>query len=86
MIRIFWDINIGLNEINSMLDDKAEKFEEKTESSIYRRLLMSCDWYTLLKLVSEKKLREILNDSMIRRLYPKDIQSRFVYARDVLSR
>lgn len=84
--RIFWDMNIGLAEIDRILSGAPESRGEKIENSIYRRLLLSCDWYTLLKLVPEKKLLQMLTTPVIQSLYPKDLQSRFSYARDVLSR
>ena len=84
MRRLYWDMNLEASEMNSLLDKDTEEFGNIQEVNFYCRLLTSCDWYTLLKLVSLKKIKRILNDTVIDRLYPKGIKSRFLYARKVL--
>jgi hypothetical protein len=54
--------------------------------NLYRRLLNTFDWYTLLKLIPEKHLKYALEDNVLSRLYPKDLSQRFKYARNILSR
>lgn len=69
-----------------LLNGEIEEGGDIDKISFYCRLLTTYDWYTLLKLVPDKKYKEILSDSVIGRLYPKKLRSRFLYAREVLSR
>ena len=84
--RIFWDEDIKFNELNEMIEKKLDETASLKEIQFYRRLLTSCDWYTLIKLVPPTKIKAILSDSIIERIYPKELKSRYRYARDVLSR
>lgn len=84
--RVYWDADADLDYLYSLLNEEKGALENKKEINFYCRLLLSCDWYTLLKLVPLEKIKIILSDTVINRLYPKDIKKRFLYAREVLSR
>ncbi len=85
--RIFWDLHINSNEISKMLDRPIEEITTNTlHINLYRRLLTSCDWYTLIKLIPLEKINEILSDLIIEGIYPKDIKRKYIYARKYLSR
>jgi len=72
--------------LDDLLVGDTENLSGVEEQNIYRRLLMSCDWYTLLKILPFAKIRTIISSPVIEELYPKDLRKRFLYARDVLSR
>ena len=85
-MRLHWDMNVELSEVHHLLEKDSEELEDINEINFYCRLLTSCDWYTLLKLMPSKKIKQILSDTVIDRLYPKDIKRRYLYARDILSK
>jgi len=84
--RIFWDLNIDPDKIRNMLNRPIEEVTSIRQINLYRRLLTSCDWYTLIKLFPLEKISIILSDSIIQRIYPKDIKRKYLYARQHLSR
>lgn len=84
--RIYWDTKVNPEDLLSLIDKNIDEIKDINELNFFSRLLSSCDWYTLLKLLSPEKIKLILNDKIINRLYPKDLKRRFIYARDVLSR
>ena len=86
MSRLFWDVDKAHVDLSKLLDETAEDIEDIEQQNIYRRLLVSCDWYTLLKLLPLPKIKAVLNSSVLDRLYPKDLKSRYMYARDILSK
>jgi hypothetical protein len=51
---------------------------------IFCRLLSTYDWYTLIKLIPKKLLREALTDDVLGRLYPKELKEKYKYAREIL--
>jgi hypothetical protein len=83
--RIFWDLYINPDEIHNMLNRPIEEVTSILQINLYRRLLTSCDWYTLIKLFPLEKLNVILSDSIIEGIYPKDIKRKYLYARKYLS-
>ena len=84
--RLYWDMDVNPADIYCLLNKEIEELENLDEINFYCRLLSSCDWYTLLKLVPLKNVEKILSDTVIDRLYPKDLKDRFLYAREILSR
>jgi hypothetical protein len=86
LLRLFWDVDPGGFKLDDLLAGDTEDLNSVEEQNIYRRLLMSCDWYTLMKILPLFKIRSILKSPVVEGLYPKDLRKRFFYARDVLSR
>ena len=84
--RLFWDVDRTHVDLDTLLYGNNELIADIERQNIYRRLLVSCDWYTLLKILPLSKIASILNSSVVDKLYPKDLKSRFIYARDVLSK
>ena len=83
--RLYWDMNIDTGLLYKILQEETPPSAHIDKTSFYCRLLTTYDWYTPLKLVPKKKLREMLSNQVINRLYPKELRKRFLYARDVLS-
>ena len=85
-MRLFWDMKTEPSELLNFLDNEDSYTKDPNALKFFRRLLVSCDWYTILKLISLEKLREILSDQMIESLFPADLKKRYLYVRKVLSR
>lgn len=84
--RLFWDMKIEPSELLNLLDNENIDTKDPNVLKFFRRLLISCDWYTILKLISLEKLRKMLSDQMIESLFPMDLKKRYFYVRKVLSR
>ena len=84
--RLFWDIEISQMDVDELLDEKFRTIENIESQQFFSRLLTSCNWYTLLKLMPPKKLRSILSNPILNKLFPKDLKEKYIYAREVLSR
>lgn len=84
--RLYWDLNIKPDVLYGALYERDFDTDDIDMTSIYTRLLQTYDWYTLLKLVPMDRLHELLNDSVINRLYPEELKKRFLYVREVLSK
>lgn len=81
---ISWDLKLDVGLLLQLLNGEIEDVEGIDRTSFYRRLLTTYDWYTLIKLVPPEKLRMMLDDSVLDRLFPKDLRDKFLYARTVL--
>jgi len=79
-------MDIKPNYIYDLLNNKTDENNDIEKQILYRKLLSTFDWYTLLKLVPKEILTEMLQDKIITKLYPKDITERYKYAREILSR
>jgi hypothetical protein len=84
--RIFWDMEVDEIDFNKLLTEKLNTIENIESQKFFSRLLTSCDWYTLLKLIPPTELKSILNSPALERLYPKDLKEKYLYVRGILSR
>ena len=73
-------------DVDKFLDEKFRTIEYFESQQFFSRLLTSCDWYTLLRLLPPEKINSVLSDSILSRLFPKDLKDKYIYARTVLSR
>ncbi len=84
MSRAFWDKNIDENQLVELINGKINAIPLFDKKNLYSRLLSTFDWYTLLKLIPEKLLKDVLADDVLKRLYPKELKEKYTYARSVL--
>ncbi|MBI4649533.1 MAG: hypothetical protein HY738_23765 [Bacteroidia bacterium] len=80
----FWDINIDLNLLIETLKSPKNSNNSLDMNFIYSRLLLSIKWYTLLKIVPGSKWPEMFSDEVIKRIFPKSLQKKYIYARSLL--
>mgnify|MGYP001094585362 CR=1 FL=1 len=70
--RLFWDVENNQMELEKLLEQKMKTIDDVQSQQFFCRLLTSCDWYTLLKLIPPGKLAFVLDDAVLDRLFPKD--------------
>ena len=81
---IYWDVDVDPDALQRLLRGDIERIGHIDRISLYRRLLMTYDWYTLLALIPPDKLREALSDPVLEHLHPANLRDRFIYARSIL--
>ncbi|MCD4723293.1 MAG: hypothetical protein K8R63_00520 [Bacteroidales bacterium] len=84
--KLYWDMDVEPEQLYRMLYGKIDGIGQIKRTDLYARLLATYDWYTLLKLVPAENLKHALSDQVIKRIYPKGLKDRFIYAREVLSK
>ena len=84
--RLFWDTEVNPIDAESTIEAHLQSLEDIQSQQFFRKLLTSCDWYTLLKLIPAEKLPAILDDNIINKIFPQDLKMKYKYARDILYR
>ena len=79
-----WDVNLTAKELEDLYYERKSIIGGVTTENIYVKLLGSYNWYTLLKIIEQNKLPQILTDSVISKLKSKSLQQKYFYARSVL--
>jgi len=82
--KIYWDADVDPEQIHRLLRGEIDHVGHIDRVNLFRRLLMTYDWYTLLALIPPDRLREALSASVLDRLYPASLKDRYIYARSVL--
>ena len=81
---VFWDIDVNPDRLLLLLRGDIEKVGHVDRTNLFRRLLKTYDWYTLLAMIPPDRLPEALSDAVLDHLYPAGLKDRYLYARRVL--
>lgn len=83
--KLYWDTDIDPEQLFRLLSGEIKKIGHIDQDNLFRRLLMTYDWYTLLALIPRERLQDALSDSVIKKIFPKSLKEKYIYARRVLS-
>jgi hypothetical protein len=81
---VYWDADVDPEQIRRLFRGEIDRVGHIDRVNLYRRLLMTYDWYTLLSLIPPDRLREALSEAVLEHLYPASLKDRYIYARSVL--
>ena len=81
---VYWDADVAPAQLNRLLRGDIDRIGHIDRINLYRRLLMTYDWYTLLTLIPPDRLAEALSAPVLDRLYPESLKERYRYAQSVL--
>lgn len=84
LAALYWDTEVEPNQLAKLLRGDIEKIGHIDRINLYRRLLMTYDWYTLIALIPPERLREALSEDVIEHLHPASLKDRYLYARSIL--
>ncbi len=83
--NLYWDSQISAETAYDILHMKPEHEKSSDdEVNLYQRMLTTLDWYTILSIMPPEKLRFLLSDNVIQRVFPKTLQKKYQYVRSVL--
>jgi hypothetical protein len=81
---LYWDADVEPAQLERLLRGDIERIGHIDRINLYRRLLMTYDWYTLLTLIPPERLQEALSEPVIEHLHPASLKDRYLYARSIL--
>jgi hypothetical protein len=82
--RLSWDSEVSPEHLYRLLQHETDHAGNMDIRNLYYRILTTFDWYTVLQLVPRNNLKELLDDSVLNRIYPIDLKSKFIFARTIL--
>jgi hypothetical protein len=85
LTKLYWDSTVKSADLYRLLKGEIDEIGHIDKFHLYYRILTSFDWYTILKMIPKKDLTNLLSDSVLGRIRPKDLKNRYQYARNVLS-
>ena len=81
---VFWDTDVHPDRLLRLLNGDIEKIGHIDRANLFRRLLATYDWYTLLAMIPPDRLHEALSDAVLDRFHPKSLKERYRYDRRIL--
>ena len=86
MRSLMWDYNIAPEDCLEVLEGKREKAGHYTEDTLFRKLLESYRWFTILKIIPPERILDLLTDNVINSLRFKSLSERYAFIRKELHR
>jgi hypothetical protein len=82
---LLWDARLDIAEAVALIERKKDISCGLTADDLYRKLLMSYNWYRLVEVLGLDYIcRFVLTDSVIDRLFPTSMKKRYGYVRTLL--
>jgi hypothetical protein len=86
MRSLMWDYNIPPEHCLEVLEGKREKAGHYTEANLFRKLIESYRWFTILKIIPPERILDLLSDNVISSLRFKSLSERYAFIRKELRR
>lgn len=79
--RLMWDYNITPEECLEVLEGTRTKAGHYTDETLFRKLIESYPWFTVLKLLSKERILQLMSDQTIHSIRNKSLISRYEFIR-----
>jgi len=86
MRSLMWDYNIPPEHCLEVLEGKRERAGHYTEATLFRKLLESYRWFTILRIIPPNRIYTLLTDEVIQSLRFKSLSKRYEFIRQELHR
>lgn len=84
--RLMWDYNITPEECLEVLEGTRAKAGHYTDETLFRKLIESYPWFTILKLLSRERILQLMSDQTIQSIRNKSLISRYEFIRTRLQK
>ncbi len=84
LLRLYWDVKVQPDQLYGLLNGKIERIGHVDIQNLYYRMLMTYDWYTILRIVPNDKLGDLLSDPVLDRIRFRDLKEKYLYARQIV--
>ncbi len=82
--RLYWDVKVQPDQLHALLKGKIKRIGHVDILNLYYRMLTTYDWYTILRIVPNDKLGDLLSDPVLDRIRFRDLKEKFLYARQII--
>ncbi len=84
--RLMWDYNIAPEECLEALEGARTKAGHYTDETLFRKLIESYPWFTVLKLLPRERILQLMSDQTIQSIRNKSLISRYEFIRTRLQK
>ena len=86
MRSLMWDYTIAPEHCLEVLEGKREKAGHYREDTLFRKLLESYSWFTILSIIPPERILQLLTDQTIQSLRFKSLTTRYEFIRSQLQK
>ncbi len=78
---IMWDYDITVKEMQMLLNGKTLKAGHYTYESLFIKMVSGLPWFSIVAIFGPEKIKELLTEDVIRKIWPKSVQEKYTYVR-----
>lgn len=86
MKSLMWDYTIPPEHCLDVLEGTREKAGHYNEYTLFRKLIESYRWFTVIKILDLRRVLELLTDDLIKSLRFKSLSQRYAFIQKELQR
>ena len=77
--QIIWDYNIPEEEIEAVLDGRKDQAGHYTRKMLFRKILETYPWFTIVQLFSRNEIQNLLTDDVIEKLRIPSLRTQYEF-------
>jgi len=77
--QISWDYNLSEADILALLEGRLERAGHYTRKDIFRKLLETYPWFTILNIMPAHEVKELLSDQVISSLRSHSLKQKYEF-------
>ena len=82
---LMWDYNISPQECIDVLEGRIPSAGHYTRESLFKKMLESFPWFTIIEMLNLNIIKELMTDSVIDSLRTEKLRRRYRFIHDKLS-
>lgn len=82
--QVLWDYNISAKDIDAVLMGRKERAGHYNREQIFRKLLESYSWFTILQLIPPHDIKFLLTNQVINKLRSPSLRNKYEFVRERL--
>lgn len=79
--QILWDYNIPVEEIEAVFDGRKAMAGHYTRNMLFRKILETYPWFTIIQLFTPTQIQAFLTDDMIETLRIPSLRKQYEFVR-----
>jgi len=79
--QLMWDYNISVEDIEALLSGKKEKAGHYSRETLFKKMLESWSWYTILQVFTPDEINDLLTDEVINRLRTISLKKKYEFVK-----
>ena len=76
-----WDYNISIDELEMLINGDAERAGHYTVQTLFIKMASGLPWFTVLGIFGAERLKEMMTDEIVGKIWPATVQKKYRYVR-----
>lgn len=78
---IMWDYNISVEEMEMLIKGKVSEAGHYTIDNLFIKMASGLPWFTIIDIFGVERVKELLTEDVVKRIWPESIQKKYSYVR-----